>query len=406
MCPPADDSRPDKHHHSSHHHKSHHHQSRSHHHKSHHHHTKEKHRESSHRTKSPKRTKSPSRHQTHHSEHKSHHHHHHHHDGHAHGAHTRTTDTETGRHPSSSIGPGRVELVVSLFLILLAISAVALLSVGIWLLATLDGWPSGLNMTGSRSATQTFSYGTACIVIAILFIPLIILTILAAFAKRGSQARKLRLAIIFLASFCIFILLLMTITALLFATDPPFINHINERAWINSVQDTSNQAPLCNIQAKYGCEGWRDGSCPTCRPTYAGNYTTPFGTCTEQEITNCPRCWDYPARALSFVHVNPVHYSHTSRVAKKISQTHISSFVWPSHLSLNRISKFKKYGFFGRHEERLSRQEQQQKPVPGCFRYIEWRNHELFIPMCVFTIFLILILILLTWKVCIDSSGR
>lgn len=399
MAPPTGDETGDKkrshhHHHSSHHHKSHHHQSKSHHHKSHRQEKKE-HRQSDRRSKSPG-AKSPSR-PTSKTERKTHHHHHHHHQSH-HVQHVsgEVVANESGRHPSSSLGPGHVEYVVSIILIILAISAIVLLCLGLWLLIARTGWPSGLDNTGSIAWTRFISYATACIIVAILFIPLIFLALWAAVAKRGSRARKLRLAVVFLATLSALLLLLMTATALLIATSPPFIHTITERSWFYSVEDAPNSGHVCDIQNRYNCDGWEDNSCLNCQPTTDGNYNTQAGVCTDFQKTVCPPCY-LPSRSIVQTRSNP----KPKQIVKKGSKANAAMNRSKQRLHL-KIPTFGK-----RRLNLLQQQRQQQQQVRiGCRRYIEWRNREFFIPMCVYTLFLIFVLILLSWKMCIDSSGR
>lgn len=358
------------------------------------------------KTSGAQTSKKESRHHHHHhqheeSRHKSsrhHHHHHHHHEtttetptsprrksktAHHHGRTTdaRRPDAESGRHPSSSIGPGTIEPVLLLILIILAISSLALLCVGIWLLAVRDGWPSGLNNTGSVFWTRFISYGTACLILAVLFIPIIIIAAIAAISKSGSGARKLRLALIALVSLASLILLLMIVTSLLFATNgPSFINNVLEGSWKNTVKDDERFTDACDIQKKYSCEGWQDNSCLGCAPSVDGDYTTHKGTCHQMQKEICPRCWTYRNK------VNAVD-------ATQAAAAHIPSVKIETVKSESVESEVAKSG-------------RQQKGKAGCRRFIERRNRELFIPMCVYTIFLLLVMVLLSWKACIDSSGR
>lgn len=409
MAPPAagdsrtaDKHRSHHHHHSSHHHKSHHHQSKTHHHKSHRQEKKE-HRQSDRRNKSPTRHTSPSGPKSK-TDRKTHHYHHHHQAYHHQHVSGNVNAHGTGQHPSSSLGPGRVETVLAIILAILIISSIVLFCVGIWLLAARTGWPSGLDNTGSLAWTRFISYATACIIVAILFIPIVILAAWAAVAKRGSRARKLRLAVVFLASFTALLLLLMTATALLFATGPPFINSITERSWVFSVTDFPNSARVCNIQNQYDCDGWEDNSCLNCKPSVNGEYNTPGGNCSDWQKNVCPRCYEYNTNGnVASTYSNTIPKQKPKKGPKQRRSARSKAIKAKNRSRQGLYLKFAKIG--NRHLN-LLRQQGQQQVVIGCRRYIEWRNREFFIPMCVYTIFLILILILLSWKACIDSSSR
>lgn len=357
-------------------------QSRHHHH---HHHEESRHHKSSH-------------HHAHGGKHSSDHHkskttHHH---GGKKGAEPRANrhDPESGRHPSSSAGPGVVEPVLLLLITIIGISALVMLSLGIWLLAVKDGWPSGLNNTGSVFWTRFISYATACILLAVFFILIVIIAMCAAVATNGSKARKLRLSLIFLLSFASLLLLLMIVTALLFATSgPSFINQVLVQSWKNTVKDDDNILVACDIQKRFSCQGWDDDSCKNCAPTISGEYSTPKGTCHPHQRDICPRCWTY---------------SSTSEVNKPVERRGIDVDDFPFEIPISVNSGIMmKARQPGRQVQQPNTQSSQQTDVLlGCRRFIEWRNREFFIPMVVYTIFLLLVMLLLSWKTCIDSSGR
>lgn len=358
---------------------------------------------------------------THH-KHKSsrHHHHHHHHSSRHHRdrdhdtSHTRTAkrdhstkrrsgnnnNAESGRHPSSSVGPGRIEAVLLIILILLAISSAALISVSIWLYAVRNGWASGLNQTGSITWTRFISYATAALLVGLLLVPIILIAIAASLTPSGSGARKLRLALIFLTTIAIVILLMMTITGLLFATSgPPFISNALEQSWRNTVSSPSFGV-ACHVQRVNGCFGWADNSCVGCRPLISGDYT---GCSAEQRLV-CPTCFQRtrsPVNASRLMHPTspasasgPVHPRQYSALHTVI---HRGRAAIHSGVERLRVALRGSAGLVVR---------QSQDYEFGCFRYIIWRNREFYIPMSVYTIFLILVLTLLQWKACIDSSGR
>lgn len=401
MTPPSNHNNEANHHHESHHHhKSHHHKShhKSHHHTSHHHkshHHKSRHHESGHRSPSGKRLTSPSRHASRSSEHNSRHSRRHHHNV------TGPSDVESGRRSFAPDSPRGMGAILTVILIILGISAIALFSVGIWLLATRTGWPSGLINTGSLISTRLISYASACILVAILFVLLIILAAWATIAKYGSLATPLGLIAIFLASLSAFILLLMTITAILFAASPSFICDINENAWINSVLYW-NSIPVgssvrvtCNIQDYYNCQGWNDNSCVNCKPTVDGQYNTDDGRCTPLQQEVCPKCPVVSGRASTAF----LPRTSTIQTRRYFSGKHlgISAFN-PSNVTVKERMVV--------HENPLidkNHSTSRQQVLYGCRRYIEQRDREFFIPMAIYTGLLILVLIIFSWRICIDT---
>lgn len=268
-------------------------------------------------------------------------------------------------------------------IVLLAISAVVLLGLGIWLLAARNGWPAGLNNTGSRFWTRFLSYGTACIVLFFLFSLIILFAVRSALARTGRDARRARLWLTFFVAFAILVLILMAATALLFAINgPSFVTTIIRVSWEHTVTDGRTLNDACRIQNRYKCEGWLDNSCRACRPTVDGVYATPYGTCSNAQKVICPRCW-------KFDNVNT-----TSRPITAMSASQVDGHPPVGH------------GLRTSVRNALRGRVAQARGIAGCKRYILQRHREFFIPMCVYTIFLTLVLILLSWKACIDSSGR
>lgn len=364
----------------------------------------------------------------HHKEHDHHHRsHHHHHKTHTHGKHThksRADDkattppklhTSTHRskhrhhphphtelHPSSSLGRGMADPIFIAILALLAVSAFILFAVGVWLLATQNGWPLGLNNTGSTTWTRLISYGTACVIVALVLLPVIIFGILDALAKRGAQARVTRICVTFLSSFLFIILVLMSVTGILFATNSPsFISNTVSQGWSYSVVNLRTVPDVCYIQSKYTCRGWTDDSCLNCNPTVNGLY----GACQPSQQLVCPRC-----AAASPVQVptsapvqnppttapqlpQPVQSPDQSSTANSAPQEDVllqralvnSSTLTPS--------------------SRQGSNTQQTVRVRGCQPFVLRRYREFFIPMTVYTLFLSLLLIVLIWKACVDSAG-
>lgn len=334
------------------------------------------------------------------------------------------------------MGPGVIEPVLFVILILLALAALSLLGVSIWLYATRNGWPSGLNQTGSVAWTRFISYATACLLVSILLVIIIALSIPAALTQIGSTARYLRLSLVFVASLTAFILLLMFITALLFATSPPFITRAVDQSWRNTVQG-DNFFVACRVQNRFNCIGWEDNSCKNCRPTVGGNYNG----CSGDQGLVCPRCYQDTRRVLSQnklsavgiigsdvpVAAGEVQVYNKKRQSRKLSHattvaktSEIASALKVNTLKVQvtsrkgaRLGNFKgenKSGFRANIRPQfhtLSRQDSGNEDYElGCRRFIEWRMREFFIPMAVFTVFLLIVMLLISWKACIDSSGR
>lgn len=282
---------------------------------------------------------------------------------------TSRHDEETGfRHkgPSSSLAPGGVaEPIFLILIIILILSTIILFAIGIWLLASHNGWPVGLDNTGSIGWTRTISYGTACIVVAILLIPIIIFSIFGAGAKRGAPARVTRLVAVFLAAVAFICLVLMAITGIMFAANgPQFIEDIIDDAWVNTVTGDDTFPDACVIQDRFNCRGWEPNSCINCRPTIGGTFTN----CTDTQREVCPRCFSDAATTRSVVGL-PSGLHQTEEVVDGGESV------------------------------------RQQTGVRGCKEFVERRYREFFIPMTIYVIFLALITLLLAWKTCIDSRG-
>lgn len=267
---------------------------------------------------------------------------------------------ETGRHPSSSLGPGFPDPVIITVLVLLGISSVVMLAVGIWLLAASNGWPLGLNISGNIAVTRLISFGLACLLVGLLLIPVIVLASVAASTTRGGTARVTRLSAVFLAALVVLILLMMSVTGILFATigEGGFMEDVARQGWVNSAQDANQVERLCRLESEYECRGWELNSCTGCQPTVTGD----FGNCTLAQREICPRC-------------------------------------------------FQSTGTGGRGMRRLvvklgSAVGRQAEDVHGCREFVFRRYREFFIPFTVYTIFLALLLVLLSWKTCIDSTYR
>lgn len=386
----------------------------------------------------------------HHEQHHHSHHHHKHsrHDNHTAAAKDDNNNTRRGgrnnRHgPSSSIGPGQVDAVTLAILIIVGMTSIVFISLSIWLYAVRDGWPSGLNQTGSLTWTRLISYATALLIVGLLLIPVIVTTIVSSTTTTGSSARRSRLTLILLCSTGVVILLMMTVTSLLFVSSagPKFVEDALEQSWENTV-GSSNYLAACKLQNANGCFGWKDNSCVGCRPTVDGNYTG----CAASQVAICPRCFyrattrtigrhDSPVSAAAVlggdddisdvVVVNPrlrvvntkafpvdVHGEHGHTRLQR-TKTRTRRRAWGLHTVvsagevLGRRMRSVWDGLIGRGlmESRV-RQTTTTDYEMGCFRWVIWRNRELFIPMTVYTIFLILLLTLLMWKACIDSSGR
>lgn len=338
--------------------------------------------------------------------------------------------------PSSSIGPGRVEGVLLAILILLGITSAVFISLSIWLYAVRDGWPSGLNQTGSLTWTRLISYATALLLVGLLLIPVIATAVVSAVTTTGSSARRSRLTLILLCGTGIVILLMMTVTSLLFVSNggPKFIDDALEQSWENTVE-SSNYLAACRLQNANGCFGWKDNSCLGCRPTVDGNDTG----CHPSQYSVCPRCFrstparrvtsmagggDAPVSAVGVgggaqlsdvVVVNPrlgvrrrLRQQRPLRTRRRVAVaggTGAFSAGVGATAALGRRVRRAWESVIGRGLMPIGRQTTQDYEL-GCRRWVIWRNREFFIPMTVYTIFLILLLTLLMWKACIDSSGR
>lgn len=240
-------------------------------------------------------------------------------------------------------------------MVILAISSIVMLVVGIWLLVVSNGWPLGLNFIGNIAWTRLISYGMACLLVGILLIPVIILALAAAQAKQGGRARVTRLFAVFLAALVVLILLMMSVTGILFATiGGGFMESIVREGWVNTAEDDRRFLRLCRLQSRYSCEGWELNSCQGCRPTLEGV----FGDCSSAQREICPRCW-----------------RSTSEGA-------------------------------GTGEQRVVVVRQETSDSDGCREFVLRRYRQFFIPFTVYTIFLTLLLVLLAWKTCIDSTYR
>lgn len=262
---------------------------------------------------------------------------------------------ESGRHPSSSLGPGFPDPVMITVLVLLGISCVVMLAIGIWLLVANNGWPLGLNIIGSIAVTRLISFGLACLLVGVLLIPVIILASVAASTRRGGTARVSRLFTVFLAALVVLILLMMSVTGILFATigGTGFIQDVARQGWVNSAEDAGQVPRLCRLESRNDCRGWEPNSCAGCQPTVSGD----FGNCSTEQREICPRCY--------------VPSSRTGRLVVKL-------------------------------ENVVLRQEAEN----GCRGVVSRKYREFFIPFTIYTIFLALLLVLLSWKTCIDSTYR
>ncbi|PXF47135.1 hypothetical protein BWQ96_03077 [Gracilariopsis chorda] len=312
----------------------------------------------------------------------------------------------TARHPSSSLGPGPADPVTIIILIILGISAIVLFALGVWLLASQNGWPLGLNNTGNTNWTRTISYGTACVVLSLLFIPIIIFVVLDAAAKRGSQARVTRLVVLFLCAFCILILLLMSVTGVMFAANRPgFIASIIEDAWTKTVLGSNTVKDACDIQSKYDCRGWKTNSCLNCNPTRNGVYAN----CQEFQKLVCPRCAP-PIPIAVPATTQPQQPTTTAPVTVPTNPSSGDATiegVQPNQDQLvqRMLSRMAKRVSSLRNVARQTGTQTIQR-VRGCRYYVLRRYRRFFIPMTVYTIFLLLLLLVLSYKGCVDSAGR
>lgn len=239
-----------------------------------------------------------------------------------------------------------------------------LFSVGVWLLAARNGWPVGLNLTGNEDWTKTLSYGTACLILSLLFIVIIVLAVVSAKAKRGGPARVTRLVIVFLASLGVLILVMMVFTGIFFAANGPrFIERIIRTGWINTVTEDKDVPDACRIQDRYQCQGWELNSCRGCQPTVDGL----FGNCSNAQREICPRC---------FISVGRMEMRDAvGNVERKLVK--------------------------GMDIEPVVRSD-----VHGCRRFVLRRYREFFIPFTVYAVFLAFLLIILSFKTCFDSTWR
>lgn len=296
---------------------------------------------------------------------------------------SKGTSRRTKAGPSSSLGPDFPDPVLIAVIAILGISTIILFVIGVWLLAVRNGWPVGLNLTGNENWTRTLSYGTACVILAILFVIIIILALIAGMAKRGGQARVTRLGTVFCAALAALVLILMTFTSIFFATNsPPFIADIIREGWVNTVTDEREFLDACSIQNRYGCEGWELNSCKNCKPTVSGI----FGNCSNAQKEICPRCYTPGRRSLTY-----------SRLDSKYPR---DLFIKKERLHIRQLQKEE------RRQAKLDMSTTVRSDVHGCREFVLRRYREFFIPFSVYTIFLCLLLVLLSWKTCIDSTYR
>ncbi|CAN8070994.1 unnamed protein product [Agarophyton chilense] len=317
------------------------------------------------------------------------------------------TTPKTERHPSSSLGHGPGDPVTLIFLVLLALSSIVFFVIGVWLLVTQDGWPVGLNNTGNRNWTRLLSYGTACIIVSLLLIPIIIFMVMDAAARRGSQARTTRLIVVFLSSFIIVVLILMSVTGILFAANRPgFIANIIEEAWTKTVLDGDSVGTACDVERNFQCRGWRTDSCVNCNPTVNNVY----GECQDLQKVVCPRC--FPAAPVQAGAPGQVGGATTvqggfTQGTEGSSTTTGSSATAPvavqaggSDELLQRDIVRERNGF------EWTERQQTQVSVPGCRNPVLRRYRSFFVPMTVYTFFMLLLLLVLSYKTCVDSSRR
>lgn len=338
----------------------------------------------------------------------------------------KTHDLESGRHPNSSISSG-IDTVLIIILTVFGISAVILLVLGIWLLASDNGWPVSLDNHGSVGWTRFISFGTACLIVGLLFIPLVVLSVLSTIVKHGAKARTYRLCVVFIASFCFVCLIMMTFTAAFYASySPPFVADVINTAWKNTVTGKNTVLDACRIQNKYKCQGWLDNSCVNCRPTRNGVYNYPGSACTVSQRSICPRCWEEVSNT-SLLSTSSVSISgnvlssppqeQQSPLQKTRRQTRKDVIVVRTEASFSKspsphstppphVITSSTPSVASHPATATSSQLGGSRMIRGCRTFVIRRYRRFFVPMCVYTVFLSVVLILFTWRTCLDSAGR
>ncbi|KAI0566193.1 hypothetical protein FGB62_11g27 [Gracilaria domingensis] len=317
---------------------------------------------------------------------------------------SRRRGPKTERHPSSSLGLG-VGDPVTIVMLVLGISSIVLFVVGVWLLATQDGWPVGLNNTGNRTWTRFISYGTACIVVSLLFIPILIFIILDASASRGSQARVTRLVVVFISAFLVIVLLLMSVTGIMFAANRPgFIANVIEDAWTKTVVNSDSVGIACEVERDFNCRGWRTNSCLNCNPTVNGVYEN----CLPLQQLVCPRCFPAaPVQVDSSGQSGTTTVQGTQGTQSTQGTTITQDGVAPVAVQTDGTDQLVQRDIKRAHNGfEWTERQQTQVAVQGCRTPVLRRYRSFFIPMTVYTLFLLLLLLVVSYKACVDSSRR
>ncbi len=112
----------------------------------------------------------------------------------------------------SDASPNTAALVIA---ILLALSALILISVGIWLLAERLGWPVGLNFASNPDWTRTLSIGLLILIIGLLMVIVVGL----GFVLISGGTPLLRAITVFISAVIFTLLFILAVLCIIFAAN-------------------------------------------------------------------------------------------------------------------------------------------------------------------------------------------